>query len=127
MTRTAVVLDKDPFFREFQRVLLRAQGFDVVAPSEPHEFTAAHVLRLSPALIITEILLPGTNGLDVVRELRASPDLGDCPIVVFSVLHAEARAMAAGADSFVQKPLMRQDYLSTVIDTLNDGPDEATS
>lgn len=124
--RTVVILDKDPFFREFQRSLLASHDCEVVTPTEPEEFTADHITGLRPTIIITEILLPGTNGLDLIRDLKAEPQLGDCTIVVFSVLHAEARSLAAGADKFVQKPLMRQEYLTTIIDRLKGATDEAT-
>lgn len=113
-----VVLDKDPFFREFQRFLLSGQGFQVETPVEPEDFTVEHVAGLKPGLIVTEILLPGKDGLELVREIRASSALEGCRIVVFSVLHAQSRAMAAGADSFVRKPLTQQPYLQTVVEGL---------
>lgn len=115
---TVVVLDKDPFFRDFQRFLLSGQGFQVEAPAEPKDFTADYIAGLEPRLIVTEILLPGKNGLDLIRELRELPALQGCRIVVFSVLHAETRAMAAGADSFVRKPMTQQPYLQTVVEGL---------
>lgn len=115
MKQVAVVLDKDPFFREFQSYLLTRQGFDVVIPARSEDYSAPWVLAQRPDILITEIILPGRNGLDLVREMRQSP-LARCSIVVYSVLSAEARAHAAGADRFIHKPVMREAYLSVIQD-----------
>lgn len=115
MTSIAVVLDKDPFFREFQTYLLTTQGYDVVVPTRSEDYSAPWVLAQRPDLLVTEIILPGRNGLDLVREIRTSP-LARCSIVVYSVLSAQARAHAAGADRFIHKPVIREAYLSAIRD-----------
>lgn len=117
MTRTAVVLDKDAFFREFQTYLLLKQGFAVASPERAEDYGAAWVLDRRPDLVVTEIVLPGRNGLDLVRELRLSA-LARCSIIVYSVLSAERRALAAGADRFIHKPVMRDAYLTAIRDTM---------
>lgn len=117
MTGTAVVLDKDEFFREFQTYLLTKQGYDVVTPERSEDYTANWVLGKQPDVIVTEIMLPGRNGLDLVRELRRSPLLHSS-IIVYSVLSAEARALAAGADRFIHKPVMREAYLTAIQDSM---------
>lgn len=117
MTRIAVVLDKDPFFREFQVFLLRGVGYDVRTPERPEDHTAAWVCAQAPNIVVTEVILPGTSGFDLVRELRASPGLR-CPIIVYSVLRVKDRALAAGADRFLLKPTMRESYLAVLGDAV---------
>ena len=118
---TIVVLDKDPFFREFLRFLLTQQGFHVEAPTEDPEFSAAYVAAQKPALLITEILLPRLDGLQLVAELKKEPATRDLRVIVFSVLRAEERARRAGADRFVQKPVMRENFMRVVQDALGGG------
>lgn len=113
MKGIAVILDKDAFFREFQTYLLSKQGYDVIAPERSEDYSAEWVLGKHPDVVVTEIMLPGRNGLDLVRELRLSP-LAHCSIIVYSVLSAETRALAAGADRFIHKPVMREAYLSAI-------------
>ncbi|HUR68393.1 MAG TPA: response regulator [Candidatus Thermoplasmatota archaeon] len=115
MKGIAVVLDKDAFFREFQNYLLTKEGYQVIVPSRSEEYRADWVIAQTPTILVTEILLPGRNGLDLVREVRKSP-LARCSIVVYSVLSAEMRALAAGADRFIHKPVMREAYLSAIQD-----------
>lgn len=109
----AVVLDSDAFFRDFQRFLLSAQGFSVLAPDPLEDVTAAWVREQRPSVIVMEVLLPGKNGLELLRELRAPPGVR-CPIIVYTVLRIKERALAAGADKFLLKPLMRESYLTAL-------------
>lgn len=111
----AVVLDKDPFFRDFQVFLLSRSGYDVRYPASSEDFTAAWVHAQEPDVVVTEILLPGKNGLELTSELRTTPGK-TCPIIVYSVLKAPERALAAGADRFLLKPLLRDSYLSALED-----------
>lgn len=111
--RVAVILDKDPFFRDFQCFLLARQGFHPRCPEAPEDFNADWVRAQRPSIVISEILLPGKNGLDLARELKGPPPLG-CPVIVYSVLDVKDRALAAGADKFLHKPVMREGYLSAV-------------
>lgn len=113
--RTAVILDKDEFFRDFQVFLLTKRGFRVVTPTRSEDFTPEWVRAQEPDLLVTEIILPGGNGFDLVRHLRATQGKSFA-IIIYSVLGAEARALAAGADLFIQKPILREAYLSAVQD-----------
>lgn len=116
----AVVFDKDRFFRQFQVLLLGQQGFRVLAPEDPGEFTMDYLAQAKPDLLVTEILLPGADGLELVRTVKDHPVLQRARVVVFSVLSAEARALACGADRFVQKPLMRDDFLEVIHEVAQD-------
>lgn len=111
----AVVLDKDPFFRDFQVFLLSRNGYEVRVPTSPEEFSATWVHAQAPDVVVTEILLPGKNGLELTSELKAATGKR-CPVVVYSVLRAQERALAAGADRFLLKPLLRESYLSALED-----------
>ncbi len=59
---------------------------------------------LHPHLIVLEILLPGQDGLQVCRALKSDPSTREIPVLVFTWLNAEERALLAGADAFLSKP-----------------------
>lgn len=113
--RTAVVLDKDEFFRDFQVFVLTKRGYRVVTPSRSEDFTHEWVRLQEPDLLVTEVILPGGNGFDLVRGFRATPGKG-CAIIIYTVLSAQTRALAAGADLFIQKPILREAYISAIQD-----------
>lgn len=124
----AVVFDRDAFFRQFQALLLTQRGFSVHAPEEPDAFTIDYLAEVDPDLLVTEILLPGADGLELVRTVRRHPTLQKARVIVFSVLNAEARALACGADRFVQKPLLRDSFLRVIEEVTQeeDGDGEVT-
>jgi DNA-binding response OmpR family regulator len=119
--KTAVILDKDDFFRDFQVFLLTKRGYRVVTPERSEDFTHVWVRAQDPDLLVTEVILPGGNGFDLIRSFRALPGKS-CSVIVYSVLGAQARALAAGADLFIQKPILREAYLTAIQDLTKDGP-----
>jgi DNA-binding NarL/FixJ family response regulator len=120
-TPVAVVFDSDHFFRTFQALLLSQRSFRVLAPEESEAFTIDYLAKVNPDLLVTEILLPGADGLELVKVVKEHPTLRKVRVVVFSVLNVESRALACGADRFVRKPLMRDDFLR-VIEEVTQGP-----
>ncbi len=69
-----LVVDRDPHTRDLERFFLEEAGFTVVFAADGDEALAvARAQR--PDLVITEILVPGMDGLAICRELRAGPDL----------------------------------------------------
>lgn len=76
--------------------------------------TLAHARDNTPDLIIMNPSLPGLDGLDVCRQLRAGPATAHLPVIMVSVRHwpAEvAAAHAAGADDYIGKPFDNHDLL----------------
>jgi two-component system response regulator MprA len=73
---------------------------------------------LKPAIVITEILVPGLDGLALCRQLKATPETNAIPVVVFSMLAAGTRARDAGAEAFLRKPLAEHRLVQVVRDLL---------
>ncbi len=117
MTRGVLVVDDDPFIRK-----LIATTLEDVANFELHEaedgLVALEVARRErPTLVFLDVDMPGLNGIDTCRELRASPDMGETTIVMLTAAHGdsvERRAEEAGADLFLTKPFSPLDLLRLV-------------
>jgi len=67
-----------------------------------------------PDLILLEALLPGMDGFQIIRALRSETCTSQVPVIMFSWLLAEDRALQAGADAFVPKPLRAERLLSVI-------------
>ncbi len=66
-----------------------------------------------PDLVVTDINLPGKSGLDLVREIKGTPELRSLPCLVFSTSSAESDISAAYdalASGYLTKPIMPNDY-----------------
>jgi CheY-like chemotaxis protein len=74
--------------------------------------------ELRPDLIVLDVMMPGTSGLDVLAALRSDPATGNTPVVVITAwTHAQQEALAAGAQRFVSKPF-DPDELKAIVDEL---------
>lgn len=99
-----LVVEPDPHIRKLEQFFLKQAGFRVeFADDGAQGLARARVLH--PCILVTEIILPGADGLNVCRALKADPATRNIPILVFSILRAEARAREAGAEAFLTKPL----------------------
>ena len=99
-----LVAEKDPITAELEEYFLNREGFDVHIVLDGRE-ALEKAETLHPDLIILDIILPGLSGLKVCTVLKANPATADIPILVFSVLDVRDRALDAGADAFLLKPI----------------------
>lgn len=99
-----LVVERDEHIRALERYFLEQAGFAVqFADDGASGLDLARELR--PSVLITEILIPRMDGLNVCRTLKADAATRDMLVLVFSILAAEERAREAGADGFLRKPL----------------------
>lgn len=112
---TILVVDDVPFWRELESVFLSRAGRVVTAASGAEGLAAA--ARERPDLILLDLGMPVVDGAMVCRQLKRDPELGDVPVVMLvgtDDAEAHARAVRAGADDVLLKPLNRVDLLATV-------------
>jgi DNA-binding response OmpR family regulator len=114
MTARILVVDDDPAVTAMLRRGLVYEGFSVtVADSGPT--TLAHAREQPPDLVILDIMLPGMDGLEVLRRLRAvEPQL---PVILLTARDAPAdqvQGLETGADDYVLKPFTFEVLLARV-------------
>ena len=83
LRRYVLVVEDDAPLRDLYRVALRAAGYAVVAVEDGLD-ALRRVERGRPDAVVLDLGLPRLGGRDVHRELKASPDTKDIPIVVVS-------------------------------------------
>lgn len=111
-------VERDPHIRELEAYFLDQAGFAVHFAEDGVQ--ALDIARtLKPAIVITEILVPGLDGLALCHQLKATEETRHIPVVVFSILAAEARAREAGAEDFLRKPLAEHRLLQVARDLLD--------
>jgi CheY-like chemotaxis protein len=102
-----LLIDDNPLNLKLARCVLEDAGFIVVtAPSAEH---AVPLLDDPlPDLVLVDLALPGIDGLEFARRLRADPRTRAIPIVAmtaFAMQGDEAKALAAGCDLYLTKPV----------------------
>ena len=117
--RVLVVDDHELNLKLLQRVLELA-GHDVVTASS---LGAAEEMlkRQLPALIVLDLQLPDGDGLDLARRLKAAPQTASCVILACTAeaMQGDAeRALAAGCDAYVSKPIDTREFAALVDELL---------
>jgi len=98
--------------------LLGMEGYQVVALSVNEDIFDA-VRNGSPDVLLMDVHLPHTNGLDVLDQLREDDTTRDLKVVMSSGLDLELECINHGADEFLLKPYMPDDLLEILKRTLN--------
>ena len=114
---TILVCDDEPLLRELVRAIL-GDRFSFVETSDGEE-ALEEARRVRPDLVILDVMLPRRSGLEVLAELRRDPELSSVPVVVLTAwTHAEASAVAAGANHVLGKPFDPDELQALVEDLL---------
>lgn len=111
--RNILVVDDEPQITRVLKTTLSSQGYAIRTASDGDE--ALQVMKeWTPDLLITDLVMPHMNGLELCRHVRAKSPL---PIIVLSVKGEEkikVDALDAGADDYVTKPFSVNELLARV-------------
>ena len=111
-----LVIEDNPLNLELVRDILTNAGYDVL---EAVDGVAGVEIALveKPDLVLMDLQLPGMDGLEATRRLRSDPTLRKTAIVALTA-HAmrgeEERAIAAGCDGFITKPIRVREFAGLV-------------
>lgn len=117
MSIRIAVLDDEPFNLNMYRRLLTSSGYHVDAFADGQEFLDA-LTDNPPDLALLDIRMPGMDGYEVCRALRANDAFADTPVMFVTALdtkESRSLAFAAGANEFLAKPV-REDALLVKIE-----------
>lgn len=106
MTRKILVVDDNLDTRELTHLHLTTEGFAVVVASDCREGLYMATAE-QPDLILTDISMPELDGIELVKKLRAQPEVDNVPILVLTAFGNEEmdKAIRAGADRAMAKPV----------------------
>jgi DNA-binding response OmpR family regulator len=109
-----LVVDDDPDILEFLQELLELEGYTAVVTDKAEYLMKLHDGSL-PNLILLDVLLSGTDGREIVKDLKSREETMHIPVIMFSAHpSAEGTVLAAGADDFVAKPFEIDELLEKI-------------
>ena len=109
------------------RDILQVKGYETVEAMTGEDGVRLAAERM-PDLVLMDIQLPGMNGIDALRALRADPKTGKIPVIAVtaSVMQQDRKLiMDAGFDAYVGKPINLREFLDAVrhaLERRNDVP-----
>jgi DNA-binding NarL/FixJ family response regulator len=118
-TKRIIIVDDHPLFRKGLEQLINsvADGFCICGEAGDAAEGIAKIRQLKPDLVIVDLSLPGANGIELIKNIRA--EFQKLPVLILS-MHDESlyalRALRAGAQGYV----MKQEALENVIDAIRE-------
>lgn len=108
-----LVVDDDEALAEMLQIVLRQEGFDpVLCHTGQHALRAFHDAH--PDLVLLDLMLPGRDGVDVCRDIRAESGVPIIMLTAKSDTTDVVDGLEAGADDYVAKPFKTQELVARI-------------
>ncbi|HIU31160.1 MAG TPA: response regulator transcription factor [Candidatus Caccousia avistercoris] len=107
MPKFIVVVEDDESIREMLRYYFQSVGYEVHAYESGEALFEAEDWNPCPSLCILDIMLPGIDGMEILRRLRAGKETEKLPVIMLTARSAEidrVTGLEGGADDYVVKP-----------------------
>jgi diguanylate cyclase (GGDEF)-like protein len=111
-----LAVDDDPAIRDAVRALLEPEGLAVTTLDDPMRFWE-ELERVSPALLLFDVDMPGASGIELCRVLRNDPRWAAVPVIFLTSRRDPAtvqEVFAAGADDFLMKPIIGAELVTRI-------------
>jgi len=112
--RTALVVEDDLKAADLIRLQLETAGFKVLHATSA-EMALALAVQQPLSLITLDVLLPTTDGWDLLAQIKQIPSLGRIPVVVISIVADRHKGFELGAADVMQKPISRQQLYTSLV------------
>ncbi len=106
MAERILIVDDDPWILRMVSTLLEKRGYSIVTACDGEE-ALQRAEEVKPDLVVTDVMMPKMDGWELVRNLRARPQLALIPVLFLTALNGEEdrmRGFRLGADDFLPKP-----------------------
>ena len=124
MTLRILIVDDNATNLKLATEVLALEGHAISQAADANE--ALVLLRtLQPDLVLMDIALPGMDGLELTRQLKATDAFAGVPIVAlsaFAMKGDQEKAFAAGCDGYITKPINTRTFAAQVAAFMRDGP-----
>ena len=121
-----LIVDDSPINLKLVKILLLKEGYQVqTSPDAEEGLKSIQVSK--PHLILMDIQLPGMDGLEMTRRLKASPETADIKVVAltaYAMKGDEEKARAAGCDGYITKPIDTQAFPGLIKEQLQTGSEK---
>ena len=110
------IVEDDKNIQEIESFALKNSGYEVRGFEYAKDFYAALDEQI-PDLVLLDIMLPGEDGLSILKHLRAAPETSQMPVIMLTAKTAEmdkVRGLDLGADDYISKPFGILELLSRI-------------
>jgi DNA-binding response OmpR family regulator len=111
-----LIVEDEPHIVESLTFLLTREGFAVESTADG-ETALATLADCKPGVLVLDAMLPGSDGFEILRRLRAEPRFADLPVLMLTAKGQRRDrevALALGVDRFMTKPFANSDVVAAV-------------
>jgi DNA-binding response OmpR family regulator len=116
MNKQIMVVDDEAHILLLLDITFKRRGFTVLKANDP--YTALMMLESStPDLFILDVMMPGMDGLELCRQIRARPETAQTPVIMLSARYDQKsveRGLAAGANAYLPKMTLHSELVAQV-------------
>jgi len=112
-----LVIEDEPLVAKYLRALMELEGFSVMLASNRAEIVAELSRRPLPDLVILDVMLPDTNGFEVLQSMKRGSHLAEIPVIMVTTQatrESVMKGLAFGADGYITKPFEAEVLLRSV-------------
>ena len=123
-TDLILVVDDNPNNLRLLELFLTKRGYPIATAADGRE-AREKIQALRPGLVLLDVQLPGINGVDLTREIKADPELSSTIIIAvtsYAMAGDRERMLAAGFDGYMSKPLRLQALERSINEHLQSRP-----
>lgn len=117
MSQTVLIVDDSVTMRDMVAFTLTGAGFQVVQAGDGHEAVGKLTNGSKPDLVVTDLNMPGMDGISLIREIRKMPTLKFTPILMLTTESSDdkkAEGRAVGATGWIVKPFNPEQFLKVL-------------
>jgi DNA-binding response OmpR family regulator len=109
-----VIVEDDLAMRSLLETLFEMEGFQVINFRDEVKNITSILKAEKPALALIDVNLRRASGLDLLKNIRNDPELGDVRVIMSSGMNYSAECREAGADNFILKPYMPDQLIKMI-------------
>ena len=116
MARNILVVEDDRNISDLIRMYLEKEGFDVRIAYDGGKAVEEYD-RQAPDMVLLDIMLPGEDGITILRRLRAAPDTAKIPVILLTAKNTEydkVVGLDTGADDYIPKPFGMMELIARI-------------
>ena len=117
---TVLIADDEPSVRLLVQATIEPDGYHILEATDGNEAWSL-IQEYRPSLVLLDVRMPGRTGLEILRAIKAEPDLVSTKVILLTASAQESEINAgivAGADFYLTKPFSPRDLLSKIDEAL---------
>ncbi len=112
-TRVVLAIDDERQLIQLYERYLAPHGYRVLALSDPTD-AVLRAQEVEPYAILLDVMMPGRDGWQVLKDLQANPATASIPVIMCSILENQSQWQELGAKAYVTKPVLEEDLVQAL-------------